>query len=129
MKIDTPILWQFQHLFRQNLSVCQNDNEIRIQLAQGLQRRCGIFALSQRQGLIYRNVIFQRRRLDCGGDGMVTTSLGTVGLGQNAHNLVLALCQIPQCRHGNIRRSHINDSHASSKSSGSTNSSTTSMNS
>lgn len=51
MKIDTPILWQFQHLFRQNLSVCQNDNEIRIQLAQGLQRRCGIFALSQRQGL------------------------------------------------------------------------------
>ena len=129
VEVDAAILRQFQHFFRQKLSVCQHHDQIRCQLPQRFQSCRCIFPFSQGQGLVYRNVIFQSSRFHRRGNGVVSPPLGTIRLGQNAHDFMLALCQKPQRRHCDVRRSHINDSHASSKSSGSTNSSTTSMNS
>ena len=102
VNVDTAVLGEIKHRLGQNFAVGNHHDDIGCQRGKlGIKR-----AVLQRGGLIDRQTLLQRIHLDGGRGQLISSALGLVGLGNNAHNLLACLAECAQGKECKVGRAH-----------------------
>ena len=105
--VDAAVAGEIQHREGQDLAVGHHDDEIGVQLGEGLVKR----TVPQGGGLVDGDVLLGGVHLDGGWGEDVAPSAGLIGLGHNAHDLLARLAEGAQRVQSEIGCSHEYNTH------------------
>ena len=109
----TAVLGEIQHVLGQDLAVCHDHDEVGGKLLQLVFKSAVLKGL----GLINGKALLLGIYLDGRGHQRVAASLGLIGLGDNAHDLLACLHQCLEGEKREVGRAHKQNAHQSSSSS------------